>query len=564
MIWIISHFVQRHYRRFKQRNLFTKRQLDIFSAAVLIMLSYAISALLGIVRERLLAANYLLCCAAQLDAYKVAFRVPDLLFQLTVPGILGAAFIPLYAEKLSKDSGLANKVASAMINGLLLFYLGLAGLYFLSANYVIQGLTGNFSLQQVNLAAQISRWLLLSQLFFVISQFFSNLLQSHHRFLVPAMAPVVYNLSIIVSLWLGADSLGIFAPVVGVVSGAGLHMLIQLPLIRQIEFDYQPVLHAGLGLWKKVFRISLPRVMAVAANQVEPMISIYFATSLSVGSLFLFSLAQQLKQLPVQLMGGSISQAAFPSLSQFAYHNPARFKRVLRDNLLQILYLVLPLTAVMLILRIPIVRLAFGSKFFPWQATKQTAWAVAAFSLAIPAWAGIQLLLRAYFAVKDTFMPLIVSLASMGLFAFLAWFFTRQTDWGIIGLGLSSAIAGNFQFLAMAYFLNWRVSYVDSKLLVQFFRLLLASAVTVVSLWLPFQFLDKLVFDTTRVVPLIALSVTTTAIGLSIYILLNHLLGSQAQLLTWKLLVNFPGFKRLISKAQFWLGSWWPELTSLE
>ena len=506
--------------------IFSRRQTNILSAAFVIMITYGASMILGIFRERLLVSYFFACCRSSLDAYYAAFRLPDLVFQIVAVGALSAAFIPVFSDLLVKNESQAYRLASSVINFLLLFFLLLSCLIFAFARPLSATITG-FSPDQVILMANMTKVMLAAQGLFLISNFFSAIIQSNQRFLIPALSPVFYNLGIIAAIILFTPFLGIWAPVLGVVLGAFLHLALQIPLAFRLGFSYRPILDKKMPQAAEVFRLMLPRTLALAVYQIEATVTVFLATSLAAGSLTIFYLAQRLMDLPVRLFGTPIGQAALPALSsQKSKEDMKGFRETLISSLNQILYLALPAMALILILRVPLVRLAYGTKTFPWQATLLTARTVGIFSLAIVSQAVIQLLVRGFYALHDTKTPFLIGSLSVLLSVFLAIYLTFGRAWGILGLAAATSVSGLFQALSLTLILFKRLPEVPSFALIKnWLKMGGATLLTAIFLWLPMRFLDRFVLDTTKTVNLLILTLLASLIGFSVYLALSLVLG---------------------------------------
>ena len=507
------------------QNLLSRRQSSILSAAFVIAVTYGISMVLGILRERLLVARFYACCRQELDVYYAAFRLPDMIFQLVVIGALAAAFIPVFSEKLSRDEKEAYHLASSLINLLLGFFLILALIIFIAARPFSALITGNFTLAQVDLMAQMTRLMLLAQVFFLISNFLSAIVQSHQRFLLPALSPVVYNLGIILSVIFLAGPLGIWAATVGVLLGALFHFLIQLPLAIKLGFRYSLSFDWENSGVKRVFRLMLPRTLALAASQVEATVSLFMATSLSPGSLTIYYLAQRLADLPVRLLGTSIGQAALPLLSrQLAEEKLEEFKRTLNQSVGQILFVALPTTAIFLVLRVQLVRFAYGAKSFPWAATIITGRTLAAVVLSIFSQSVVQLLVRGFYALHDTANPFFISLISVAINISLSVLFVFGFQMGIFGLALAFSLANFFNFLFLLILFNQKkVKFLEGKDVIGWLKMTFAAGLAGSVCWLSMRAMDMFVFETSRAWPLLALTLISGTVGLLTYLFLAYL-----------------------------------------
>jgi len=213
-----------------------RKQTSIGSAALILMAMVFASRVLGLFRDRLLAAYF---SPEELGVYFAAFRLPNFLFELLVMGALTTAFIPVFTRYLTqgreKD---AWKMASTIINLGLLFFLAVSVPLMVYSEPLSRLLAPGFTEEQIQVMATYTRFIVLFQVVpLMIGNFFTGILQSYNLFLIPAIAPVVYNIGIIISIFLFAGSAGLFAPVIGVGLGALLFMGIQIPVYGESDTD---------------------------------------------------------------------------------------------------------------------------------------------------------------------------------------------------------------------------------------------------------------------------------------------------------------------------------------
>lgn len=510
------------------QRLLSRQQNTILSAAFMLTGSSLLSALLGLWRNRLLISRFFATPALQqqLDAYWVAFRLPELVFQLLVIGSLSAAFIPVYSAYKEKSAKEANHVASSMMNLVLLVFAVFSVIIFMFAKQFNGLITSvNFSQDQIRLAADLSRIMLLAQLFFAISNFLTGIIQAEQRFLIPALSPLAYNLGIIVGITLLGPFIGIYGAAIGVVIGALFHLMLQVPLALKLGFKHTFVIdfsHRGV---REMIRLIPPRTLAISANQLEVFASVYFATALSAGSLTILNIAQALMSAPTRIFSVPIGQASLPFLSkEVARGSYDHFKETVMNSLNHILFLAFPAGLLLLILRIPLVRLAYGTPNFPWSATLLTGKAVAIFSLSLFAQGGMHILIRSFYALHDTRRPFLIALLSVVLNIVFSYIAVFMLKWGILGLAGAMSLASIIQFTVLFGLLNQTVGGFElTKLVMQPIKMLLAAAAMGLALWGPMRLLDKYVFDTTHVLPLIGLTIIVGIIGSVVYLTLAYL-----------------------------------------
>ena len=375
--------------------ILSKRQTTILSAAFVIMVMIALSRILGLVRNRVLANFF---TAETLAVYFAAFRLPEVVFEVLVFGALSSAFIPTFTTYLSQAKKKeAWQVAAISLNFAILLFLILALVILFLARPIYRLIAPGFSFDQIETIVSLTRLLLLAQGLFVLSYFLTGVLESMQRFLAPAIAPIFYNLGIILGALLGAEKWGIYAPVIGAIVGAFLHFLIQVPVAIGLGFRPKLVFNLSHPGIKEIKRLALPRIIELSFLQVSKSMELFLASLTSVASYTYFTFATSLQLLPVSLFGVSIAKASLPTLS---YHAARRDFVQLKETFIasfnEIVFLVMPFSVFLGTMRLPLVRLVFGASQFTWLATIQTGYVLSAFCLGIFAQALIYLLNRVF------------------------------------------------------------------------------------------------------------------------------------------------------------------------
>ncbi|MEK7166096.1 MAG: lipid II flippase MurJ, partial [Patescibacteria group bacterium] len=294
--------------------MIVRKQQSVFSAAIVIMSTVLLSRFLGLVRERLLLMYF---SPDQLGPYHAAFRIPNLIFELLVVGAVSTAFIPVFTNTWVKRGKvyafeLGNHVINLSLVGVVILLLPL----YLFAQPLSYILVPGFSPAERDLFVSFTRIIMLGQLIpFVIGNFIAGMLQSFQRFLIPALAPVAYNVGIVIGVILFSTKFGLYAPVLGVVLGAFLYLVIQVPLLVKFGFRYSLTMKMHQQELRQMFRLMLPRTFGVAVSQIDATIDLILASLLGSRNVSLFFYAQQLQQVPIGLFGATFAQAAFPSFS---------------------------------------------------------------------------------------------------------------------------------------------------------------------------------------------------------------------------------------------------------
>jgi putative peptidoglycan lipid II flippase len=452
------------------KRLFNKQINSITVAAILVAMSSLVSRLLGFFRDRILAGQF--GAGATLDSYYAAFRVPDLIFNLLVLGALSAGLIPVFTG-LIKDLkgtitnlfGLENTEAWRLINNILnlmliaLGILSVLGIIFaepLIKTIIAPGFSPELQLK----TAALSRIMFLSPILLAVSSIFSGVLQSFKRFFVYSLAPIFYNVGIIIGALFFVPIWGIYGLAWGVVAGALLHMLIQMPTVFTLGYKYSPVLDLADKNLRKILKMMVPRTLSLAVSQLNLVVITSIASGLAVGSLTVFNLANNLQYFPIGIFGISFAIAAFPALSAVAQDNKKlveRFSSALR----QILFFIVPSTVLLLVLRVQIVRVGYGNGLFSWNDTILTFNTLGYFSISLFAQATIPLLIRVFYAREDSRTPFVIGLISVAANVFLAFYFSHRL--GVGGLALAFSIANIFNFILLWLLLHFAVGDLDEK-----------------------------------------------------------------------------------------------------
>ncbi|GAB4026208.1 MAG: murein biosynthesis integral membrane protein MurJ [Candidatus Microgenomates bacterium] len=505
------------------RSLLLKENSSILSAAAVIMGASLASALLGLIRTRLLI-TYFYNDTAVLDVFWAAFRLPDMVFQIIIVGALSSAFIPVFSKYVGNKYE-SNKLASSMINAIMLVMLLLTTILLIYARPLSSFVAGGFASAQLDLMTNLTRIMAAAQLFFGFSSFLTGIIQSHQRFLIPALSPILYNLGIIIGIVALGPTIGIYGPALGVVLGAILHLLAQLPLANKLGFHYTPTISPKSSAVSEMLRLMGPRVLTLSLTQIEATIIVTFSSWLNTGTVTLMAIAQQLSTMPVRLIGVPIGQASLPF---FAKNSSAKerteLSNMVNHTILEMLYLALPLSAIVLVLRIPLVRLAYGADSFPWAETVLTGKLVAILALSIAARSLTHVLVRVFYALHNTTVPLVANLLSTVINVSVSYYFLFVARSGILGMAFAITVAGILETIILTAILYGYAKFSLRGLLVPLSKILVSTVITGFFLWVPLRILDRMVFDTTRTVPLIMLTLSVSLIGISVYITLSHIL----------------------------------------
>ncbi len=499
---------------------------NITSAALLLGLASLASRLVGLIRDRMLASSF--GAGDALDAYYAAFRLPDFFYQLIILGAITAGFIPVFTEYLQrKGNEEAKALAAKVFSTIILILVAVCAAFAVFADvlvpYTVPGFTG-IKLQETITLARI---LLISTILLGMSAVMGGILQSMRRFVAFAFAPVLYNLGIITGIIFLVPTLGVAGVVWGVVIGAFLHFIVQavvaLPLgmgrPRKPTFKDQGV--------RQILKLTIPRVGALAAMQINLIVLIAFASSLKTGSVAIFNLANNLQFVPIGLIGISFAVASFPIFSQYAATGDIKN---LRQSFLattrKVFFLIIPATAVTLLLRAQIVRILYGAGEFDWAATIRTADVLAMFALSLIAQAAAPVITRVFYALKDSKTPFMVAAVSMTLNVMVAYFL--KDLYGVTGLAAAFSIGAFTQFGLLWYLLRKRLGgHLEGKELTKSLsKTFLASLALFGFGWLARQYVGT-VFPLRTFMQVASQAMAATIVGVAAFCTLAKLLNVQ-------------------------------------
>src|SRR5262245_8057224 len=321
----------------------TASQKGLSVAALILVASFVASRLTGLARDVAISARF--GTSPDLDAYLAAFRLPDLVFQLVAGAALGSAFIPTFASYLAQGHEREGwRVASSVLNMLMAVTAIALAFGELAAPLFVPLLVSQWPPEQQALTITLTRVMLIGPLFFCVSGMVSAILQAREHFVLPAIAPVLYNLSIAFgALALAPFFGGVSGLAMGVLIGAGLHLLVQLPGLLAVRMRYSPLIlirHPGV---REVLRLMGPRIVGLAAVQLNRLVIVALASTTGEGSVSALNYAWLVTMMPVGIFGIAIGQAIFPRMSATAaLDQHDRLAAMLTDGLSMALFFAIP------------------------------------------------------------------------------------------------------------------------------------------------------------------------------------------------------------------------------
>lgn len=463
--------------RFKQ--ILNHKSETIFGAAMLTSGLTLLGSFLGLLRNAFLASYF--GASGLLDIYYASFRLPDLIYNILIMGAISVAFIPLFNEYWKKSKEEAWQFANAILMMIGVFIGMIAVVIAIFARPIISRLLIGFSAEQLELAIILTRIMMIQPILLGISSVISSVLKIFKLFLSCALAPLFYNLGIIIGILVFSPLMGLKGLAFGVVLGAFLHLIIQIPALKTTEyhfqFDFHMVREKMIGL-KNMIILMIPRSLSIIANQIFLLGVTIVTTMLKEGSLSIFNFANDIQTLPQTVFALSFAVAAFPVLSKLnTEKKQTDFIKTSLDTLVQIFFFLIPIAIWFIVFREPIIRLLLGYGKFDWGSTIKTVEVFSILSFSMIFQGANAFLLRIFFAQKNTLKPFIAALVSYFLGFLLCYKFGLV--FGVQGLALAVTLTYLLYFLILAFLLKLEFHLVSLK---QFynslFKILLVSLIS--------------------------------------------------------------------------------------
>jgi putative peptidoglycan lipid II flippase len=403
------------------------------------------SRVLGLVREQVMA--YLFGAGNAVDAFNVAFRIPNLVRDLFAEGAMSAAFVPTFTKYLSRDGRpSAWRLGSNVLNALLIVTLlvVVAGIVF--AEPLVRLLAGDYASVpgKFELTVSLTRVMLPILTLVAMAAACMGMLNSLDRYLVPALAPAVFNVASITTTlvavpllaWLGVPA--IYAMAIGVLTGGLAQLVIQWPALRAEGYRHQPVLDPSEPGLRQVLLLMGPGTLGLAATQVNVFVNTWLATGEGTGAVSWLGYAFRLMYLPLGIFGVSIATASLPSIARrAAAHDIDGMRQTVASGIAMMLVLNVPATIGLVVLAHPIVALLFERGQFTPHDTAATAGALVAYAIGLTGYSVVKIASPTFYALGESRTPVIVSVLSVLTNAVLNILLVRELGYRGLAIGTS-------------------------------------------------------------------------------------------------------------------------------
>ena len=399
---------------------------DIHAGAYILFGMTFVSLFLSILRDKSLA--HFIGAGELLDVYNISFRIPDLFLVFIVSITSVFALLPMFEQKkLVSEKELSRFTNTVFAIFCLLILFGTIALFVFTPAF-IHTLYPTMNPQSTGLTILFTRALIIQVLFLGFSNFISSLLQLHKKFIMFALSPIMYNIGIILGVVIGYPYFGPNGLIGGVVVGAFLHLIIQLPSIIHSKLSVYPRMHKEqLRDVYITMLVSLPRALALSSGQIISFANSVFLTPVMVGAYSVYTFADNIRTAPLTLIGVSYSITAFPILSSlFAKKDTKAFADETTNTICHILFLSFPLITLLILLRDPIVHVLLTSGLYTAATSKLTVAVMAILALATIGNAITLLGVRVFYAARKTLMPVSIFVASAVVKVFVLWAITSS------------------------------------------------------------------------------------------------------------------------------------------
>lgn len=436
---------------------------SIARSTLLVIVAFGVAKGISLLQTFIIARAF--GVSAEYDAYSLANQLPEIIFNLIAGGALAFAFLPVFTGLLARNENTtAWKTASHVINTFFTATLFVSLFAFVFAPTLISSVVApSFSPENQALAASLMRVLLLSTILFSISGVVMGILQSHNRFLLPALAPILFDLGILFGVLFLIDSMGIFGLAWGAVIGAAAHLAIQIPGLFRVQARWFPEFGWRDPNFRRVLVLMLPRVIDLGLISVVAVI-VGRIQSGYVGAASAYGWGWRLMQIPETLIGTAMGVVIFPTLAALSSLGDQDGKRDAMSGALRfILFATIPSAVALIVAGRPLIAILEGNAFDA-EATDLVFSALQLFALGIIIHSVLEVVARSFYADKDTYTPLIAALAGAAVNIIAAFVFSslvagdQATPTLVGGLALANTLGVTIEVAVLMFILRrrWR------------------------------------------------------------------------------------------------------------
>ncbi len=466
-------------------------------AAGVVGLAVLCSRVLGLAREQIFAA--LFGGGRVMDAFTIAFRIPNLLRDLFAEGALSTAFVTVFSRTAAlQDTAAAWRLADkvATLTAVSLSAITVTGIA--TAPWLVAALAPGFDPGKAALTVTLTRIMYPFILLVSLAALVMGMLNARNVFGMPAMASSFFNLGSIVSgvllgYWLDPHfgARAILGLAIGTLVGGTLQLVVQLPALRRAGHSFHPDFHWRDPGVRSILRLMGPSVIAASTTQLNVLVNSVFASQLGDGPTFWLTVAFRLMQLPLGIFGVALGTVALPLLARMAATgNTEAFRSELARGMRLTFLMTIPSSIGLMVLAEPIISVLYQHGRFGAHETAESAAALRFYAIGLCGYAALKVLVNAFYALERRRTPMLVSFLAVGLNLALNWTLTVRFNWGHRGLALSTACVATTNFLILYALMRSHLGRLESRaMLALLSKVALASAVLLLASWAGAHFL---------------------------------------------------------------------------
>jgi len=408
--------------------------IGIGAASALISITTLLSYIAGLIRDRTIAVHFGTTSAT--DAYNASFLIPDTLFNLFIAGALVAAFMPVFSEYLHKNKEEAFSIANTVLTGASMLIAVLMAISFIFMDKIVPFVFPSVDPVNQKDIIFMTRLMLPAAFIFAISNTIGNVVMTYRHFLSFGLSPILYNLGIIFGILFFNETLGIYSAAAGVLIGATLHMLVRIIDAFYTEYRYKPELKLRHPGFKKIVKLMIPKSISLFFWQVNLYIFAIVGMKMVEGGLAAFNFARNIQSVAVSIFGVAFATAVFPALnSDLNTGDKVSFTKNIQKTVQRILFFTIPSMVGLALLARPITALILGGGEFGENSLNLTSKILIFFAISIPFESLTQIFSRAYYAMKDTFTPMLMNIFSFAIIAAVTIFVAPKFGIGWFSIG---------------------------------------------------------------------------------------------------------------------------------
>ncbi|MFA5755201.1 MAG: murein biosynthesis integral membrane protein MurJ [Candidatus Paceibacterota bacterium] len=458
------------------------KQKTVGGAVSILAIAILFSRLLGVLRDRLLAGSF--GASIDLDIYFAAFKIPDLIYSIIFAGGVIVSLLPLFSDIYNKNKEKSWEFINNLTNIFIVIFTFVGIIFFIFTPQIISSMVSGFNPEAIQKTIDLTRLIFLSVFFFGLSSIFSTILNYFNRFLSYSLAPILYNLGIIAGIVFLAPYWGIFGVGIGVIFGSLMHLLIQMPSAIKSGYRYKFIINFKDSKLREFLGLIIPRAIASSSSQINFIVITFIASGIGAGAISVFNLSNNLRYLPIGIIGVSFATASFPLLSKLWVEGKVsdfcqKFVKLFNE----VLYVSFPIGILIFILRNEIIDIVLKTGSFTSVAAEITAAALGLFFISTFAQCLVPIILRGFFSLKDTITPTVIAIFFVLLNIYLSFFFVSffsgenvlidivknmmgingVDNFSVLGLVLAFNIGLLFEFILLLFFFKKKVKELNFR-----------------------------------------------------------------------------------------------------